>query len=374
MMDFYRQTWIEVDLDAIAHNVKTALRLNASKLLMAVVKANGYGHGDLEVAQAALEAGASMIAVSSFDEALHLREKGLVAPLFVMGVTALNAAPIAIEQGISLTAHDEDWIEQLVAMQLTGVVQVHLKIDTGMHRIGLLGRRTVHRCLDLLTACGHTHVAGIYSHMATADSDHDYLALQVEKFQSCLAGIQLQEETIIHLANSATLLQFNHGFTQAVRLGISMYGSNPTTVADLGLQQTLALYTRVVQCKQIKKGDSVGYGSTYEAQADEWIGTLPIGYADGWVRANQGRQVVVNGHECEIVGRVCMDQMMIRLPEEMPVGEKVTLIGKEMPVDRVASELGTISYEVFCLLSDRIPRIYRQSEKEVGLRKMRFEQ
>jgi len=264
----------------------------------------------------------------------------------------------------------------LVQLDLKKELRVHLKIDSGMHRLGLMTSDEVEQCFNLLNNHPMIKIEGIYTHMATADGNLDYLKMQIERFQQRLAELDLTAVDYVHLANSATLLQFNHSFTQAVRFGISMYGVNPGgdfISLDFELKPTLALYSRISQCKKISKGDKVGYGATYEAQADEWIGTVPIGYADGWIRMNQGRYVVVDGHQCEIVGRVCMDQLMIRLPEEMPLGTQVTLIGAGMPVERVAKELKTIEYEVFCLLTDRIPRIYKRNEKVVSMRKMRFD-
>ena len=375
-MTYYRDTWIEVDLDAIEYNVRQAIRLNPQKTLIAVVKANGYSHGDAEVARVALEAGAKMLAVSSFDEALNLRCSGLECPILVMGVTRVKDVHLAAEDDIAITVHDLGLIRELVKLDLRKELRVHLKIDSGMHRIGLICTEEIEQAFKLLKDHPLIRLEGIYTHMATADCDLEYLDAQVEKFRQQLAVLDLVDVDYVHLANSATLLQANHDFTHATRLGISMYGVNPGgdfIPLDFQLKPTLALYSRISQCKKISQGDKVGYGATYEAKGDEWIGTLPIGYADGWIRANQGRHVVVDGHRCEIVGRVCMDQMMISLPHEMPIDTQVTLIGAEVPVEEVARDLNTIEYEVFCLLSDRIPRIYKRDSKEVGIRKMRFD-
>jgi len=375
-LEFHRETWIEVDLDAIAYNVHQAIRLNPNKALIAVVKANGYGHGDVEVAQTALDAGAKMLAVSSFDEALRLRDCGFDCPLLVMGVTRLRDVHLAAEKEIAITVHDAGWIGELVQIDLKKELRVHLKIDSGMHRLGMANQEEITKSFNLLKEHQLINIEGVYTHMATADGDLDYLHEQVEKFQRKIAGLDLAGLEYVHLANSATLLQFNHPFTHAVRFGISMYGVKPGgdfISLDFQLKPTLALYSRLSQCKRISKGDKVGYGASYEAEADEWIGVIPIGYADGWIRANQGRHVVVDGHQCEIIGRVCMDQMMIRLPNEMPIDTQVTLIGDGMPVEVVAEELNTIEYEVFCILSDRIPRIYKRNKELVGIRKMRFE-
>jgi len=374
-MTYHRETWIEVDLDAVAYNVRKAISLNPQKILIAVVKANGYGHGDVEIANTALEAGAKMLAVSSFDEALYLHDHGFECPILVMGVIRLQDVQLAAEKEITITAHDASWIEELVQLDLKKELRVHLKVDSGMHRLGMINPEEIAKSFNLLKEHPMIKVEGIYTHMATADEDLNYLNAQIEKFQQQLEGLDLTAVDYVHLANSATLLQFNHSFTQAVRLGISMYGVNQVadyTTLDFQLKPTLALYSRLSQCKKINKGDKVGYGATYEAKADEWIGIVPIGYADGWIRVNKGRHVVVDGHKCEIVGRVCMDQLMIKLPTEMTIDTQVTLIGNGITVTDVAKELKTIEHEVFCLLTDRIPRIYKQNNEVVGIRRMRF--
>jgi len=374
-MTYHRKTWIEVDLDAIAYNINQAKRLNPGKTLIAVVKANGYGHGDLEVAKVAIDTGAKMLAVSSFDEALHLRSNNFECPILVMGVTDIEDIFIAIKKRISLTAHDLRWIKDLVKLDLEEKLMIHLKIDTGMNRLGLITNEEIAQAFSMLKDHPMIKIEGVYTHMATADSDLTYLNMQVEKFHNHLSKIDLSSVDYVHLANSATLLRFNHSFTQAIRLGISMYGVNSgkeLAKLDFEPKPTLALYSTISQCKKINKGDKVGYGATYEATKDEWLGIVPIGYADGWLRKNQGRHVIVDSHKCEIVGRVCMDQLMIRLPKQLPINTKVVLIGDGMPVETVAKELETIEYEVFCLLSDRIVRLYKKEKKLVATRHPRF--
>jgi len=259
-MTYHRETWIEIDLDAVAYNVQQAIRLNPNKTLMAVVKANAYGHGDLEVAKAALEAGAKMLAVSSFDEAMHLRHHGFTSPLLVMGITDLKDVELASEADISITAHDLAWIQALTKQPLKKELRVHLKLDSGMHRLGVIHSEEIFECYNLLTSHPVIKLAGIYTHMATADDNLAYLQAQVKKFQDELKGLDLSGIDYVHLANSATLLQFNHDFTNAIRLGISMYGVNPNEAfipLDFKLKPTLSLYSRLSQCKKIKKGDKV---------------------------------------------------------------------------------------------------------------------
>ena len=376
MQEYYRDTWAEIDLDAITHNVKQIKDLHPTKEIFAVVKANGYGHGDAEVSKVAIEAGVSCLAVSGLDEALRLRNSGIEVPILVLGMTRLKDVPLAAENNISLTAHDEMWIEHLVSLPLTTPVKVHLKIDSGMHRLGLMTEEQVQKNFNRLKTALMVEVEGVFTHMATADSDKEYLGHQIETFKRLIANLDLSGVKYVHLENTATLLQKEFDFDHGIRLGLGLYGINPDKEfipIEFELKPALKLLSNLVQVKKIKKGDKVGYGATYEAQEDEWIGVVPIGYADGWTRSHQGRHVIVNGYECEIIGRVCMDQMMIRLPKQFPMGTEVTLIGDGMPVERVAAEVGTISYEILCLISDRVPRVYKQGGKTIAVKKMRFE-
>ena len=376
MQEYYRDTWAEIDLDAITHNVKQIKDLHPTKEIFAVVKANGYGHGDAEVSKVAIEAGVSCLAVSGLDEALRLRNSGIEVPILVLGMTRLKDVPLAAENNISLTAHDEMWIEHLVSLPLTTPVKVHLKIDSGMHRLGLMNEEQVQKNFNRLKTAPMVEVEGVFTHMATADSDKEYLGHQIETFKRLIANLDLSGVKYVHLENTATLLQKEFDFDHGIRLGLGLYGINPDKEfipIEFELKPALKLLSNLVQVKKIKKGDKVGYGATYEAQEDEWIGVVPIGYADGWTRSHQGRHVIVNGYECEIIGRVCMDQMMIRLPKQFPMGTEVTLIGDGMPVERVAKEVGTISYEILCLISDRVPRVYKQGGKIIAVKKMRFE-
>ena len=375
MQEYYRDTWAEIDLDAIAYNVKQIKKLHPTKEIFAVVKANGYGHGDAEVSKVAIEAGVSCLAVSGLDEALRLRQSGIEVPILVLGMTRLKDVSLAAENNISLTAHDEVWINHLVSLPLEKKIKVHLKIDSGMHRLGLMDANQIQTNFNLLKTAPMVEVEGIFTHMATADCDKEYLDYQIQNFKHLISNLDLSGVKYVHLENTATLLQKEFDFDHAIRLGIGLYGVNPDAdfiPIDFALKPALKLLSNLVQVKQIKKGDKVGYGSTYEAKNDEWIGIVPIGYADGWIRSHQGRCVIVEGYECEIVGRVCMDQMMIRLPKQFPMGTTVTLIGEDMPVERVAKEIGTISYEILCLISDRVPRVYKQNGEITSIKKMRF--
>ncbi|CAH0310876.1 Alanine racemase [Peribacillus sp. Bi96] len=365
---FHRDTWAEVNLDNIYENISSMKkRLKTGVSLFAVVKANAYGHGDYEVANTALEAGADFLSVAFLDEALALRKKGILAPILVLGASRPESAALAAEQGISLTVFDLDWLEKAKVMLDPGqVLQVHVKVDSGMGRIGIRDKDQLMKVESLLKQETCFNFQGIFTHFATADEiKTDLYKKQLAVFKGMLSTLTGRPE-YIHAANSAASLRFTDPEWNAIRMGISMYGLSPSMemlpILPFPLKQAISLKTKVVAIKQLVKGDSVSYGATYTAEGNEWIGTLPIGYADGWIRKLQGQEVLVNGIRVPIVGRVCMDQCMIKLPGPIPVGTEVTLIGNDgnesVTVDEIAAKMGTINYEVTCMIGARVPRTY----------------
>lgn len=253
MQEYYRDTWAEIDLDAITHNVKQIKDLHPTKEIFAVVKANGYGHGDAEVSKVAIEAGVSCLAVSGLDEALRLRNSGIEVPILVLGMTRLKDVPLAAENNISLTAHDEMWIEHLVSLPLTTPVKVHLKIDSGMHRLGLMTEEQVQKNFNRLKMAPMVEVEGVFTHMATADSDKEYLGHQIETFKHLIASLDLSDVKYVHLENTATLLQKEFDFDHGIRLGLGLYGINPDKEfipIEFELKPALKLLSNLVQVKK----------------------------------------------------------------------------------------------------------------------------
>ncbi|NGP46251.1 alanine racemase [Bacillaceae bacterium SIJ1] len=368
----YRDTWAEVDLEAIETNVKNMItHLGSTTKVMAVVKANAYGHGDAEVATAALRAGATHLAVATLDEAVVLRRKGITAPLLVLGWTRPHDVKTAAVMHIALTAFQPEWVKQAAGMlEDAPVCNIHIKIDTGMGRIGLRHREEFADFATTLNVYkSYFYVEGLYTHFATADEEDDtFLSLQRQRFADARHFFHLQgiDPLLVHSENSAAGLQSPERSQALCRLGISMYGLSPSEWVShhlpFPLQPALSLYTKIIAVKQVNAGDTIGYGATYTAAENEYIATLPIGYADGWLRKMNGYTVLINGEEAPIVGRVCMDQCMISVKNKPSVGDVVTLIGydgnRARTVDDVAKQLDTINYEVPCLLSLRVPRIF----------------
>ncbi|ANS77136.1 alanine racemase [Paenibacillus yonginensis] len=368
---FYRDTWVEVDLDHIAWNIaQIRKQLPEETAFIAVVKANAYGHGDVQVAAAALEAGASYLAVACLDEALALRDKGITAPILVLGATRPVDVSLAAARGITLTIFQKQWVNDArMHLHDKDRLKVHVKVDTGMGRIGIRSSEELTEIEGLIQADDRLEWEGIYTHFSTADEpDTAYFERQLGLFQEMLGRLTRQPE-MIHCSNSAAALRFPKARFNAVRVGLAMYGVTPSDAvkdeAQLPLKEAFSLRTKLIHVKKLPKGEKVGYGATYETEEEEWIGTLPIGYADGWIRRLQGQEVLVDGVRAPIVGRICMDQCMIRLPAQAAVGTTVTLIGHAdtsfIPVDEIAEKLETIAYEVLCLIGSRVPRIYKRT-------------
>ncbi|MDV7766352.1 alanine racemase [Peribacillus sp. CSMR9] len=376
--NFHRDTWAEVNLDNIFENISSMKnRLRNGVSLFAVVKANAYGHGDYEVAKTALEAGADFLSVAFLDEALALRKKGILAPILVLGASRPESAALAADNGISVTVFDVTWLEKAKDLLKPGqVLQVHVKVDSGMGRIGIRDKGQLLKVESLLNGETCFNFQGIFTHFATADEiKTDFYEKQLASFKGMLSAL-IRRPEYIHAANSAASLRFSDPESNAIRMGISMYGLSPSMemkpILPFPLKQAISLRTKMVAVKQLTKGESVSYGATYTAEGDEWIGTLPIGYADGWIRKLQGQEVLVDGSRVPIVGRICMDQCMVKLPRSYPVGTEVTLIGNDgdesITVDEVAAKLETINYEVTCMIGVRVPRVYIKDNQLIHVR------
>ncbi|WP_413376410.1 alanine racemase [Alkalihalobacillus sp. 1P02AB] len=376
--NFFRDTWAEINLDAIEANIKAVKEFYQFKEMniMAVVKANGYGHGAIDVAETALTAGASHLAVAILDEALELRRAGITAPILVMGRIRPSDAEVAQKNDITITVFQLDWIEQAKPLLIEdqNPLKVHIKLDTGMGRIGLRTQDELMILSEQLNEIKALELDGVFTHFATADElNTDYFMKQYERFEQMLERLKERHISIphIHCGNSATGLRYPNKTFNMFRFGISMYGLTPSIdIKDqlpIKLQQAFALKTKLSHVKELEAGESISYGATYTTKSKEWIGTLPIGYADGWIRKNStnGGFVLIGNEKAPFVGRVCMDQCMIRLPYKMDVDTEVTLISfeDELSMDVVATRLETINYEIPCVITDRIPRVYMKNGK-----------
>lgn len=376
---FYRKTWAEIDLTALKENVRNMKRhIGEHVHLMAVVKANAYGHGDAQVAKAALAEGASILAVALLDEALSLRAQGIEEPILVLGAVPPEYASIAAEKRIIVTGYSVGWLKDVLGFlgETEAPLEYHLKIDTGMGRLGCKTEEEIKEMMEMTESSDKLNCTGVFTHFATADEkDTDYFDMQLDRFKELISPLPL-DRLMVHSSNSAAGLRFREQLFNAVRFGIGMYGLAPSTeIKDelpFRLREVFSLHTELTHVKKIKKGESVSYGATYTAKRDEWIGTVPVGYADGWLRRLAGTEVLIDGKRQKIAGRICMDQFMISLAEEYPVGTKVTLIGKQkdewISVDEIAQNLQTINYEITCMISSRVPRMFLENGSIMEIR------
>lgn len=368
----HRPAAVCVDLAAIRQNIKEEIKhLALGQKLFAVVKANAYGHGAVRVAQEAVKAGASGFCVAILDEALELRQAGIVQPILVLGVTPAKYASLAAVNGVSLTVPDLKWLRKAESNLIQDKLQlkVHLAIDSGMGRIGFSQDDEFIAANDFLLNNSNFDVEGLFTHFASADSSDDsYFQGQVTRFNHFKKLLKIKPKWI-HVDNTAASVFDKKVHSDLVRFGIGIYGLNPSSnpaSADLEtaikLKPAMSFVSELVQVHTIHKGQGVGYGSTYIADEDQIIGTIPVGYADGFIRKFQGFKIKVGSEYCPIVGRICMDQLMVQLPYEMAVGTKVVLISNDPAapnsIKKAADYVDSIHYEVACLLDDRLPRKY----------------
>lgn len=373
----FRNTWVEISLDAIKGNVREFKKnMDSSCTFMAVVKADGYGHGALEVANAAIEAGAGYLGVALLEEAIQLRNEGITCPILVLGYVGTNSDAIirAIENDITLTVFTKDIAENIVqiAKDIGKKVQVHIKVDSGMNRIGLRDKLEVLELVQLLKS-DNVHVEGIFTHFADADNvDPTYTYKQFDHFKSVIGFLEEHGVSIPikHCCNSAATISFPEMHMDLVRVGISLYGLYPSEhlKKDIKLTQAMSFKTKPVMIKEVEKGEPISYGCTFTPVEKSLVATIPVGYADGFSRSLSNRgNVTVKGERVPIVGRICMDQSMIDISNVQSVtkDDTFTIFGEEshgyIPLSEVAEQLDTIHYEIVCLIGKRVPRIYIES-------------
>ncbi|MFA5026563.1 MAG: alanine racemase [Candidatus Methylomirabilota bacterium] len=371
-----RPSRAEISLRAIASNVATARRLAGENTrVMAVVKADAYGHGAVPVALAALEAGAAWLGVACPEEGTPLRDAGIGAPILVLGPVRPEQAALSVRLGLDQCVSDPGQAEALAkeAATLQREARIHLKIDTGMGRVGIPPREA-RRAADRLAQLPGLTLVGLMTHFADADAEEQSFAReQLRRFGEAVGFLQSAgiRPSICHAANSAALLSLPEARLDLARPGIMLYGCHPrgrSLPGDPTLEPALRLRTEVSQLKDLPRGASVSYGRTYVASADIRVATLPIGYADGIGRllSNRGA-VLIRGRRAPIVGRVCMDMCLadVTAVPDVRVGDEVVLIGRqgdaEIAADEFAAWQDTISYEALCRIGARVPRVYMGS-------------
>ena len=356
-----RDVYAEIDLDAIRHNLKEIRRrINPASKLCVVVKANAYGHDAFEVSNVAVECGADFLAVATVGEGLDLRRAGFTLPILILGVV------VAADLTQAVVDFESAEIISDAARRLDKIAKIHLKIETGMGRIGVAPDEAV-ALAEKISRLPNVELEGMFSHFADADSlDRTFTNRQIKIFSDVAkkiraAGVKIK---ILHIAESAAVLDIPEAHFDMVRSGIINYGLYPSADVrrTIELKPAMKLVTRIAFLKKISAGVSIGYGREFVAERDSLIATLPLGYADGYIRAYKNFHVEVRGQLAPIAGRVCMDQTMIDVTdvEGVRVGDEVILFGSDLiSIDDAAKHLNTINYEITCLVSARVPRIFK---------------
>lgn len=383
MDKFLKRTWAEINLDSIKSNLQVVQsKLNTTDV-MAVVKADAYGHGDRAIVECLAQNGVKMFAVSNIEEAISLRQASIKGEILVLGYTPSDRVGSLSDNDITQTVYSVEYADELQqqCVQQNVTIKTHIKLDTGMGRIGV----TVY---DLSTAIKNTrHIyeqtnldcKGIFTHLSTADSQQsqavEYAQKQLEHFNQVITHLKTADELFeqIHVQNSAGILAYGDMGYSCARAGIILYGINPSGERVSGeIVSAMELKSVVSMVKMLPKGESISYGQSYVANHDMKIATVPIGYADGYSRllSNKG-EMLINGEKAMIVGNVCMDQLMVDVThiEDVKMGDLVTLVGRDgdrvITFEQVASQIGTIGYELICLIGRRVPRVYIKDGKRV---------
>lgn len=373
---FDRPVWAEIDLAAIAHNIRELRRATDPKAkLMAVVKANAYGHGAVQVSQVVLRHGADYLGVAILEEARQLREAGIDAPILILGYTPSEQAADLVNLDITQTIYDYNTAAAISQAAVTQgkMAKVHIKVDTGMGRIGFASAdtRTPQEILNIAGLPG-LEIEGMFTHFAVAEiPNKDYTYWQYKQFMDLDSRLQQLglHVPVKHSANSAAILELPDIHLDMVRAGISVYGLDPSHKVNrenINLRPALSLKTRIAHVKTVPAGVSISYGRTFTTARESVIATIPVGYADGYTRLLSNKTcVLAQGRRVPQIGNICMDQFMIDgtdLAETVKPGDEVVLIGRqkeqEITVDELAGLIGTINYEIICMISDRVPRVY----------------
>lgn len=384
MFKHLRPVWAEINLDNIAFNMKQIRSCSESEDIMAIVKADAYGHGALDISPVLLENGATRLAVAVVSEGVELRRGGIECPIMVLGFTPPSLIDDLLKYDIGQTIFSYNYAKELstIAKKKHKKAKVHIAIDTGMGRIGFMpNEESVKEVVDI-SKLPNIEIEGIFSHFSTADEkDKEYTYQQLNEFNAFYealkkSGVHIK---IRHIANSGAIIDLPESHFEAVRPGIILYGYYPSEEVNkdrIELKPAMDLKTNIAHIKIIPSGYYIGYGKRFKSSRDSIIATLPVGYADGYTRLlNNKAKVIINGQFAPVVGSICMDQCMVDVTDikgEVKIGDEVILIGEKNGVklnaDHIAEMLGTINYEVVCMITKRVPRVYIKDGEVVKVR------
>lgn len=375
-----RPVWAEINLDALAHNMREVRKcIKPTTIASAVIKADGYGHGAVQIAGILLDNGADRLAVATLSEAIQLRHVYKETEILILGYTPNENAEEVIRNRIIQTIYN---MEQAIffnqkAMAMNQKLKIHVKLDTGMRRIGMaITEETVNQIIEM-TSFSNLIVEGIFTHFAVADeTDKAFTHTQVKQFKWVVDQLEMQGVIIPikHVANSATIIDCPEYQFDMVRAGIMLYGLYPSKDVNhkaVSLKEVMSLRAQISHVKYVEKNEGISYGLTYKTSEREQIATLPLGYADGFSRGYSGKaKAIVKGEIKPIVGRICMDQCLLNVTGlEVKQGDEVILFGTEgkqvIRIDEYADMIHTINYEVVCMISKRVLRVYKKNDKIV---------
>ena len=369
-----RHTYAVIHLPALLKNIRYAKRhLKPETKFLAVIKSNAYGHGIVQVGRYLEKSGlVDMFAVAIPEEGLRLREHGVTLPILILGVTDPDHIRAVVANDLTSTVFTPEQIHlfERCAKAAGREAHVHLKLDTGMRRIGVLNNEELDAMLDAFDECPHVQLAGVFTHFAKSESDPDFTALQAQRFDAFVSRVRARGyHPLVHAANSGATLDFPELQYDMVRFGIALYGYHPDArrTAAVGLTPVMSLVTHISHLKTLPAGEGVSYGLRYTTSHTTRIATLPIGYGDGYKRCLTGKaDVLIGGIRCPQVGTICMDQMMVDVTDVpgVAVGDEAVLIGRQgseqITADDLAEKADTISYEILLSISDRVPRVYEE--------------
>lgn len=376
MEKIMRPVWAEIDLDILANNMKNIKKLAGNKEVIAVVKADAYGHGALDVAPCLLENGASRLAVAMLTEAIELRNNNIKAPIMILGYTPLDLGEELINFDIEQTIYDLDYARELssLAIKINKKAKVHIAIDTGMGRIGFLPTNESFNSICEIYSLDGLDVVGIFTHFSSSDeADKEYTQYQFNQIYDFIRKLENNGINIPlkHASNSAAIIDLPNTYLDAVRAGIILYGyypSNEVKKENLSIKPALTLKAKIAHVKELESNMYISYNRTFKTSRKSKIATIPIGYADGYIRTlKHDAKIIVNGQLAPIVGNICMDQFMIDVTDipNVKTGDEVILLGESNGIkfnaDYIAKCMNSINYEVLCLLKKRVPRAYIKS-------------
>ncbi len=378
MMEYHR-VYAEINLDAVAHNIREIRRVTEpAARIMAIVKADGYGHGAVEVAKVALYHGADCLGVAIVDEGIQLRDHSIHVPILILGYTPDLMLEQVVQYNLTQTVFAYDTAKKLsdLAIKFNKIISIHIKLDTGMGRIGFQPATHTLEEIKKIAQLPNVLIEGIFTHFASADeANKEYTLHQIKVFNVFCDLLEKQgiHIPIKHAANSAGIMDLEEVHLNMVRPGIILYGLYPSEEiqrSKMVLEPAMTLKTRISYIKDVEEGTSISYGRTFTVVEKSRIATVPVGYADGYARklSNKGR-VLIHGEYAPIVGRICMDQFMVDVSHipNVKEGDDVVLIGKQnnycITVEELAEAVDTIHYEIVCMIGKRIPRIYIKQDR-----------